>query len=88
MTQKCRVVREKVNLPTGTAFTGREVYTETSIMDRTHLRFFTWHSFSELISQCGFAIEKKAFISRFSGPLLHIFFRLLAVQFIVKLKRR
>lgn len=63
-------------------------YTETGIMDRTHLRFFTWNSFSELISQCGFAIEDKAFISRFSGPLLHIFFRLLAVQFIVKLKRR
>jgi 2-polyprenyl-3-methyl-5-hydroxy-6-metoxy-1,4-benzoquinol methylase len=63
-------------------------YTETGIMDRTHLRFFTWDSFAELFSQCGFSIEKRAFISRFSGPLLHIFFRLLAVQFIVKLKRR
>lgn len=63
-------------------------YTETGIMDRTHLRFFTWHSFSELISQCGFFVEKRTFISRFSGPLLRIFFPLLAVQFIVKLKRR
>lgn len=63
-------------------------YTETGIMDRTHLRFFTWQSFSELVAQSGFAIEQRTFISRFSGPLLRIFFRLLAVQFIVKLKRR
>lgn len=63
-------------------------YTETGIMDRTHLRFFTWDSFTELLSQCGFSIEKRAFISRFSGPLLQFFFRLLAVQFIVTLKRR
>ena len=63
-------------------------YTETGIMDRTHLRFFTWQSFFDLITQSGFAIEKRTFISRFSGLLLHFFFRLLAVQFIVKLKRR
>jgi len=63
-------------------------YTETGIMDRTHLRFFTWRSFSELINRSGFAIEKRLFISRFSGPLLHFLFPLLAVQFIVKLKRR
>lgn len=63
-------------------------YTETGIMDRTHLRFFTWQSFAELVAQSGFVIEKRLFISRFSGPLLRIFFRLLAVQFIVKLKRR
>lgn len=63
-------------------------YTETGIMDRTHLRFFTWGSFSELISHCGFSIEKRTFISRFPGILLRRFFPLLAVQFIVKLKRR
>ncbi|MDD2899710.1 MAG: class I SAM-dependent methyltransferase [Desulfuromonadaceae bacterium] len=63
-------------------------YTDTGIMDRTHLRFFTWRSFSELIELCGFSIEKRTFISRFSGPLLNIFFPLLAVQFIVTLKRR
>jgi 2-polyprenyl-3-methyl-5-hydroxy-6-metoxy-1,4-benzoquinol methylase len=62
-------------------------YTDTGIMDRTHLRFFTWHSFTELLSQCGFSIEKRTFISRFSGPLLNLFFPLLAVQFIVTLKR-
>ncbi|MEI6704038.1 MAG: class I SAM-dependent methyltransferase [Deltaproteobacteria bacterium] len=67
---------------------GQFRYTETGIMDRTHLRFFTWHSFSELIDRSGFAIEKQSFISRFSGLLLHLFFPLLAVQFIVKLKRR
>jgi len=63
-------------------------YTETGIMDRTHLRFFTWGSFSELISHCGFSVEKRTYISRFSGILLRCFFPLLAVQFIVKLKRR
>ncbi len=63
-------------------------YTETGIMDRTHLRFFTWNTFAELISRCGFFVEKRTFISRFSGPLLRIFYPLLAVQFIVKLKRR
>lgn len=63
-------------------------YTETGIMDRTHLRFFTWRSFTELLSQSGFSIEKRTFISRFSGPLLKLFFPLLAVQFIVTLKRR
>jgi len=67
---------------------GQFRYTETGIMDRTHLRFFTWHSFSELINRSGFAIEKRLFISRFSGFLLHFFFPLLAVQFIVKLRRR
>ena len=67
---------------------GQFSYTETGIMDRTHLRFFTWHSFSELIDRSGFAIEKRSFISRFSGPLVHFFYPLLAVQFIVKLKRR
>jgi 2-polyprenyl-3-methyl-5-hydroxy-6-metoxy-1,4-benzoquinol methylase len=67
---------------------GQFRYTETGIMDRTHLRFFTWSSFSELIDRSGFAIEKRLFISRFSGFLLHFFFPLLAVQFIVKLRRR
>lgn len=62
-------------------------YTETGIMDRTHLRFFTWQSFSELVEQCGFAVEKREFISRFSGFMLRFFFRLLAVQFVVKLRR-
>lgn len=63
-------------------------YTETGIMDRTHLRFFTWGSFKELVDQGGFFIEKRSFISRFSGILLRIFFRLLAVQFIITLKRK
>jgi len=67
---------------------GQFRYTETGIMDRTHLRFFTWHSFSELIDRSGFTIEQQSCISRFSGPLLRLFFPLLAVQFIVKLRRR
>lgn len=66
---------------------GEFCYTDTGILDRSHLRFFTWRSFEELIAQNGFAIENRDFISRFSGFLSRIFFRLLAVQFIVKLKR-
>lgn len=62
-------------------------YTETGIMDRTHLRFFTWHSFLELIERSGFAVEQRRFISRFPRTLADLFCGLLAVQFIVKLRR-
>ena len=38
---------------------GRFEYSDGGIMDRTHLRFFDWHSAARLIEDSGFAIERR-----------------------------
>jgi 2-polyprenyl-3-methyl-5-hydroxy-6-metoxy-1,4-benzoquinol methylase len=63
-------------------------YSETGILDRTHLRFFTYRTIVELLEQCGFRISEQRFISRFPDIFARFMFRLLAVQFILKLERK
>jgi hypothetical protein len=63
-------------------------YSETGILDRTHLRFFTYRTIVELLEQCGFRISEQRFISRFPDIFVRFMFRLLAVQFILKLERK
>lgn len=33
-------------------------YTETGLLDRTHLRFFTFHSFQDLMRESGYSVKK------------------------------
>jgi len=40
---------------------GRFDYTDSGVMDRTHLRFFTFRSARQLVVDCGFAPEKSTF---------------------------
>jgi SAM-dependent methyltransferase len=42
-------------------FSGHFEYTETGIMDRTHVHFFTWDSFNQLAKQQGWATEAVMF---------------------------
>jgi 2-polyprenyl-3-methyl-5-hydroxy-6-metoxy-1,4-benzoquinol methylase len=46
-------------------------YTETGLLDRTHLRFFTRRSAHELVERAGFEIERERFthLERRPGPL-------------------
>lgn len=52
---------------------GRFRYTDGGRMDRTHLRWFDWHTARELLTAAGFAVEHAAAdggfpLSRFLGP--------------------
>lgn len=40
---------------------GRFDYADSGVMDRTHLRFFTFRSARQLVVDCGFAPEKSTF---------------------------
>ena len=40
---------------------GRWEYTDYGILDRTHLRFFTVHSFRRLLEECGFNIVDEGY---------------------------
>jgi 2-polyprenyl-3-methyl-5-hydroxy-6-metoxy-1,4-benzoquinol methylase len=62
-------------------------YTETGIMDKTHLRFFTMKTITGLFSECGFEETDRRLISRFPDCLSRLMPGLLAVQFIFKLQR-
>jgi len=66
---------------------GQFDYTETGIMDKTHLRFFTHKSIRSLLSACGYDIIAERYISRFGrlcGPRTC---GLLAVQLIFKIRK-
>lgn len=39
-------------------FTGRFNYTETGVMDRTHLRFYNFFTAQEMIEKCGYKVEE------------------------------
>lgn len=46
---------------------GRWTYEDSGIFDRTHVRFFTCSTASELLQQAGLAVERTAFV----GPLTY-----------------
>lgn len=44
-------------------------YTETGVLDRTHVRFFTWKSMMDMFVQAGFEVERMGgFNSAFAWP--------------------
>jgi len=73
-------------------FGGRWDYQDAGIMDRTHLRFFTKSTASELIFRAGFCLSSVSpliggrwrVLSRMSGHLLDEF---LAIQYVFVAKR-
>lgn len=67
---------------------GRFDYTETGIMDRSHLRFFTYRTIAELVASCSFRITARRVISRFPPCVSRLLYRLVAAQFVLKLARR
>ena len=59
-------------------FFGRFDYADSGVMDRTHLRFFTFRSARQLVVDCGFVPEKSTFepgIARAFLPLIKRFMR-------------
>jgi 2-polyprenyl-3-methyl-5-hydroxy-6-metoxy-1,4-benzoquinol methylase len=57
---------------------GRFNYADSGVMDRTHLRFFTFRSARQLVVNCGFALEKCTWepgIARAFLPLIKCFIR-------------
>jgi SAM-dependent methyltransferase len=59
-------------------FFGRFNYADSGVMDRTHLRFFTVRSARQLVTSCGFALQKATWepgIGRAFLPLIKRFFR-------------
>lgn len=66
---------------------GRFAYTETGILDRSHLRFFTHASICSLVTACGYDVVAERYISRFGRLCGAWTCRLLAVQFILKLRK-
>lgn len=48
-------------------FGGEWKYTESGIMDKTHIRFFTQKSFMRLIEECGLELKQKDFIFSLRG---------------------
>lgn len=81
---------------------GRFRYTDTGILDRTHLKFFTYETLSEMVSHCGFSIIGEKYISELpglfgmsprKGSWLHNYVTekfptLVSVQFVLKLRPR
>jgi 2-polyprenyl-3-methyl-5-hydroxy-6-metoxy-1,4-benzoquinol methylase len=79
--------------------TGRFDYTETGILDRTHLRFFTREALVEACAEAGLEVSEIAFTTN-AFPLRKVFSHamrrkaaallpgLLAYQFVVRLARR
>lgn len=62
-------------------------YTDSGILDRSHLRFFTRRTIGDLLASCGYRVVAERYISRF-GPLCRPWLcGLLAVQFILKARR-
>lgn len=69
-------------------FLGRFNYTTTGILDKTHLRFFTFDTLSELIDSCGYKVMHSRFISKHSDFLVKYFYRLFAIQFVLKIRTK
>lgn len=62
------------------AVRGKFEYTDTGARDKTHLRFFTYESFQQLIEQAGFKIEKIQSLGHFPLGPLRVFLGPLATQ--------
>jgi len=56
---------------------GRFNYTDSGILDRTHLRFFTFRSAREFVTDCGFAPEKCRWEPGIGRALLPLIKRLI-----------
>ena len=67
---------------------GRFDYADSGIMDRSHLRFFTYGTIEKLVDDCSFRITARRVISRFPPVISRLFYRLVAVQFILKLSKQ
>lgn len=65
---------------------GQFNYTETGILDKSHLRFFTYMSVCSLLSECGYSVVAERYVSRFGGLCGAWSRGLLAVQFILKVR--
>ncbi|MBI5191218.1 MAG: class I SAM-dependent methyltransferase [Nitrospirae bacterium] len=64
---------------------GRFDYTETGILDRTHLRFFTRKTAPELFRKAGFnVLDVKPAATFMPWPLLLIWPELFATRFVIK----
>lgn len=68
-------------------FFGSFEYTETGLMDRGHIHFFTWNSIQKTVSDGGYKIEETAhhIPTRGTKTLAKYFPGLFCYQFIVKL---
>ncbi len=77
---------------------GRFTYEDAGILDRTHLRFFTKKTATEMIQSAGYLVESarpcsgshERFLRRLGyplKPLLHSFPEFFAIQFIYQAKR-
>lgn len=74
---------------------GRFNYTDYGILDRTHLRFFTFDSAIEMFNKCGYLVSKVRYTSgnfskkglrkRFSSVMIILFPRVFAYQFVFEL---
>ena len=60
-------------------------YASTGILDRTHLRFFTYRTITELIEECGYHVAERLIISNSPKLWEKMFPRLVAVQFVFKI---
>jgi 2-polyprenyl-3-methyl-5-hydroxy-6-metoxy-1,4-benzoquinol methylase len=83
-----------------TLLAGRFRYTDTGILDRTHLKFFTRETLYQMISSCGYTVLAEKHISELpqifgwsprKGSSFHAFVTrklptLVAVQFVLKLQ--
>ncbi len=71
-------------------FFGNFTYTDTGLMDRGHIHFFSWFSFKDLIHSTGFIIKDSAhhIPTRGTKFLARLWPGLLAYQFIVKLENK
>lgn len=64
---------------------GKFDYTETGILDKTHLRFFTLAGAKKFLTNCGYKILQVDFTGRFRK--LKLFSKLTAFQFIILAKK-
>lgn len=66
---------------------GHFTYTETGLMDRGHIHFFSWKSFQDTIEEAGYQIESAAHHvpTRGTRTLGKLFPGLFAYQFIVRI---
>lgn len=62
-------------------------YTDSGILDRSHLRFFTRRTIGDLLASCGYRVVAERYISRFGTLCRSWSCGLLAVQFILKVQR-
>jgi len=67
---------------------GRFNYQDTGILDRTHLRFFTYKTITALFSDLGFTVVERKFIVSRGKWFSRFLYRFNAVQFVFKLEKK